>query len=269
MRVYISADLEGISGIVDKEYLHQKNHEYQRARKLMTNEINAAIRGAFQGGANSVLVNDAHGPMTNILIEELEPEAELITGTPKLNGMMSGLSEEFDVAFLIGYHSKEGNPGVLSHSYSGSVVGEIRLNGNEVGEAGFNSLLAGYYGVPIGLVTGDDKVIEEAKTLLGPEVNTVQVKTAFSRYSAKCITPEQAYKQLKEKAYRTVTDLEKLIPTSVTSPIELSVTFKDRGQAECAAFLPESKLDKKTVKYTHKDLKVIYKALQCMLRLVK
>ncbi|ACB83910.1 M55 family metallopeptidase [Natranaerobius thermophilus] len=271
MKVYISADLEGITGVVGREHVNPEGSEYQRARDLMTREVNAAIKGAYQGGAEHVVVNDAHGPMTNLMIENLETEAELITGTPKPQGMMAGLTEEFDLVFLIGYHSKKGDPGILSHSYSGGTVKQIKLNGLEVGEPGMNSYLAGYYQVPVGLVTGDDRVTTNTKDLIGEQLKTVAVKSALSRSAAKCMTPTKACKLIEERATQAVSELSKKKYTILTAekPLELSMSFLDRGMAEKAAQLPNTKLENTTVIYQHDDMLSIYEAMQAMLMLVR
>ncbi len=269
MKVFISADLEGITGVVGREYVDSKGSEYQRARELMTREVNSAIRGAINAGATKVVVNDAHGPMTNILLEKLDNEAELITGTPKPQGMMAGLSEEFNLVFLVGYHAKKGKPGILSHSYSGGTVGSIELNGIEVGEAGMNSFLAGYYEVPVGLVTGDDKVTAELADLIGENLQQAVVKSALSRFAAQCLTPDKACSLIEEKANRAVKNYSELAPLRVQGPLELKISFLDRGMAECAAQLPNSELENVTVTYKHSDMFAVYQALQTMLMLVR
>ena len=147
----------------------------------MTLEANAAVEGAFQGGASSVVVNDSHGDMYNLLPEELDPRAELLTGTPKPWSMMQGFGSDFGAALFIGYHASAGTEAaVLDHTYSGRLLYEVRLNGEAVGEAELNAALAGTYGVPVGLVTGDDKACSQAAKRL-PGVRTIMVKEAYGR----------------------------------------------------------------------------------------
>ena len=269
MKIYISADLEGISGVVGKEHVDPKGSEYSRARELMTQEVNAAIRGAFKGGASEVVVNDAHGPMTNIMIEKLEPQAELITGTPKNKGMMAGLTEEFEQVFLIGYHAKKGKPGILSHSYSGATVGKIELNGLEVGESGLNSFLAGSYQVPVSLISGDDRAVEELRELIGEQLKTAPVKSSLTRFAARCLSPEKACGLIEEQANLAVQDSRGLKPLEPESPLTLEVTFLDRGLAERAAQIPGAELDDAVVTYKHDNMLHIYQAVQTMLMLVR
>ena len=155
MNVLISVDMEGISGVVTGDHTSSKHKEYERFRKLMTAEANAAIKGALAGGATRVVVNDSHGGGANILIEELNPAAELISGSPKPFGMMQGIGPDVGVVFFVGYHGASGTgAAVLEHTWSGRVV-EARLNGQMVGETGLNAALAGAYGAPVVLVTGD------------------------------------------------------------------------------------------------------------------
>jgi len=163
MNVLISVDMEGISGVVASDHTSSSHKEYERFRKLMTADTNAAIEGALSGGATQVVINDSHEGMANILIEELNPAASLISGSPKPFGMMQGMGPEIDVVFFVGYHAAAGTgAAVLEHSWTGIVV-EVCLNGLVVGETGLNAALAGAYGRPIVLVTGDRAATEEAR----------------------------------------------------------------------------------------------------------
>ncbi|MFD0890500.1 M55 family metallopeptidase, partial [Streptosporangium algeriense] len=157
MRVYVSIDMEGVAGIATMDQVVRGGHGYPAAQRLMTAEANAAIAGAFDAGAESVLVNDSHGTMDNLIHEDLDPRARLIFGSPKLDCMAEGISEEHDVALFLGYHAAAGEPGVLAHTYS-SYFTEVRLNGDIVSEAEVNALRAAAAGVPVGLVTGDDVI---------------------------------------------------------------------------------------------------------------
>lgn len=153
MKIFISADMEGISGIATGQQM--QDGEYARFRKLMTQDINAAIEGAFAGGAKEVVVGDSHANMSNILIEELDSRARLITGSNKLLCQMEGIDDTFDGVFFVGYHGREGGSprGVINHTLMGLAVTEIRVNGRPVGEAELNSGVAGYFNVPVLLVT--------------------------------------------------------------------------------------------------------------------
>jgi D-aminopeptidase len=167
MNVLISVDMEGISGVVQTDHVSSTHKEYNRFRRLMTAEANAAVEGALAGGATQVVVNDSHGGMANILIEDLHPAAELISGSPKPFSMMQGIGPEVDAVFFVGYHGASGTAAAtLEHTWTGCVV-EACLSGQMVGETGLNAALAGSFDAPVVLVTGDRAVTEEAQALLG------------------------------------------------------------------------------------------------------
>lgn len=260
MKVYISADIEGISGVVDRSQLSPKGYDYLRARKLMTEEVNAAVKGAKSSGAFLILVNDSHGPMTNILIEDLDEDVRLISGNQKPLGMMEGIDATFDAALLIGYHARHNTSGVLAHSYDGAVISEIRINGNAVGEFEFNSLIAGYYNVPVAFVSGDD-VLKGQVTAFNKDIETAVVKFTHSRYTAECIQPSKVHKLLEETIHDTLVDKLKFIkPCSVEGPVELEVAFMNSGMAEISLFVPGVELiAPNRVKYSAKNIIEAYK----------
>src|SRR5512143_1801552 len=188
MRVYLSIDMEGIAGVVHEDQTNPVDprcaSEYARFRRLMTLEANAAIEGALAGGATRVLVNDSHWTMRNLLAEELHPGAELLSGGPKTWSMMEGIDRGWDLAALVGYHARAGTArAILDHTYTDRIL-DVRLNGVSVGEIGINAALAGAFGVPVVLVSGDAATAAEARALLGDSVRTVVVKEAVSRDSA-------------------------------------------------------------------------------------
>ena len=171
MRVYISVDMEGISGVVHEDQTDpiEARHagEYNRFRRLMTDEANAAITGALDAGATSVLVNDSHWLMRNLLAEELHPAAQLLSGGPKLLSMVEGIDTGFDAAMFIGYHARAGTArAIIDHTYTSRVY-EVRINGQPVGELALNAAIAGLHGVPVALVSGDQAIASEARSLLG------------------------------------------------------------------------------------------------------
>ncbi|MDY7078507.1 MAG: M55 family metallopeptidase [Chloroflexota bacterium] len=262
MNLLISVDMEGIAGVVLGDHASSSHKEYERFRKLMTAEANAAIEGALAGGANQIAVNDSHGLMTNILIEELNPAAELISGRPKPFGMMQGMGPEVDAVFFIGYHASSGTgAAVLEHTWSGHVV-EVRLNGQVVGEIGTNAALAGAYSAPVVLVAGDQAAVEEAHALLG-EIETVAVKDGVTRTAARCLHPEVAQKHIRQAAERALR-LD-IAPFVVPSPIVLRVVFQRAIHADLAAMIPGSqRVDGRTVEWTGEDMPTVYGAFEAM-----
>jgi D-amino peptidase len=262
MNVLISVDMEGISGVVTSDHTSYSHKEYQRFRKLMTVEANAAIEGALAGGADQIVVNDSHGRMANILIEELSPVAELISGSPKPFGMMQGIGPEVDAVFFVGYHAASGTGGaVLEHTWSGHVV-ELRLNGRVVGETGLNAALAGAYDAPVVLVTGDRTVAEEARTLLG-EIETVAVKEGVTRSAARCLHPEVAHQHIRQAAERALKLA--VTPFVVPPPITLQIVFQRAIHADMAALVPGSqRVDGRTIEWTGEDMPTVYKVFRAM-----
>ena len=204
MRVYISVDMEGVAGVVHEDQTDptEPRHagEYNRMRRLMTSEANAAIEGAVEAGATRILVNDSHWLMRNLLAEELHPSAELLSGGPKLRSMVEGVELGFDAAIFVGYHAMAGTRhAIIDHTYTGTVH-EARLNGRPVGELGINAALAGSYGVPVAMVSGDQALAAEAKALLGDAVETVVVKHAVGRFAARSVSPAESCRRIREGA---------------------------------------------------------------------
>lgn len=267
MKVFISADIEGISGVVSKAHTTSQGYDYQRARMLMTQEVNAAIEGALDAGADEILVNDAHGSMTNILIEELNPKASLITGTPKMLGMMEGIDSSFDAALFIGYHSRMNSSGILSHTYYGSVVSDITINGKASGEFYINSSVAGSFGVPVVLVSGDD-VLKEEVLDINEDIESVVVKTAQGRYAAKCIAPLNARNLIRERTREALNQIEKIKITQTEGPIELKIRFLNSGFAEVASLMPRTTLaESSVVAFTAENIVECYRAVMALIKI--
>ncbi len=242
MRVYISADMEGVSGVVEGSQVNSKEgREYERFQEVMTQEVNAAIRGVFAGGATEVLVNDSHADMRNILIEKLDSRSRLISGSAKKMSMMEGVKGAA-LALFIGYHAKAGSFGILNHTYSGKVK-DFKINGVAYGETGVNALVAASFGVPVGLVTGDNIVCQEAKDIL-PGVETVVVKDAIGKQVGNLLHPSISYNLIETGAKKAV---EKLINGElglmmIENPVELELVFNQTGLAEKASVFPGSVL---------------------------
>jgi len=236
VKVYISVDMEGGTGIASAQ--HMKDSGYTRMVKLLTQEVNAAIEGAFEAGATEVLVNDAHGSMTNILIEDLDERAELISGSNKHLCQMEGIDESFDAAFFLGYHAHEGNEdAVLNHTIFGGAVTEIRRNGVVVGETAINAGIAGAYGVPVVLVAGDHILCQEARSFLG-DIEVVTTKRAIDRYAARVLPPKRVQQLIKEGAKRALGRLGEIKPHTIEGPIEFQLTMKLTSMAHMCCLFP-------------------------------
>jgi len=236
MKVFISVDMEGSSGVTTWDDVVPGRMFYQKSRSLLTHDVNSAIEGALDAGAKEILVNEAHDGMRNLLLDELNPEARVIRGfRGKKLAMMEGVDETFDRAFLVGYHARAGTPGaVLNHTLF-NTVHNLWVNGVTVGEGGLSAALAGDFGVPIALVTGDDKVISEMRGLLG-SFEAVEVKKGISRYSADCLNPEVTSGLIREAAGRALSADVK--PYWVEPPVTVEVEFTTLEMGSLAAWVP-------------------------------
>lgn len=198
-RVLISADMEGATGTVSPADVAAGTPRYERFRRLLTGDVNAAVAGFAEAGADEIVVNDAHCGMDNVLIEELDPRAVLIVGRQKPLGMLEGLEEGVDAVAFVGYHTGAGEDGVLAHTYLSHSITGVRIDGDPVGEGGFNALVAAEAGVPVVLVTGDDLTCREASGY-APGCRTVAVKKAISRHAAVCRTPSVTAADIRREA---------------------------------------------------------------------
>ena len=249
-RVFISIDMEGISGIVGGGMTGRDSKEYEVGRRLMVGDLNAAVEGALEVGANEIVVCDAHGRMMNIQPEELHEAAHLIRGSPKKDLMMSGISSDFDAALYVGYHSMKGTEkGVLAHTIFGGTVDGVFINGLETGEFGLNAALAGWHGVPSIFISGDAAVAAEAKSLV-PNIRTAVVKWGVSRTAAKCLHPKKARALIKREVMDALENAEDIEPYRVDEPVEVKLRFVNSTMADAASMLPYvERVDGRTVKF--------------------
>jgi D-amino peptidase len=239
MKIFISADIEGVAGVVTPQHGQPGNGEYERSRRLMTEEVNAAIAGAFDGGATAVLVNDSHGPAVNLLPDLLDPRAELIIGRPKPGGMCAGLTSEHDAVFFTGYHSGAGQHGVLSHTVSGFAFAGIRVNGVDCAEATLYGAYAGSLGVPVALLTGDDRLAAQCAELF-PGGRSVVVKHALGHRAARALSPEFARARIREAATAAVRGIGACAPYVIRGPYRLELDFNSVVMADLVATIPVS-----------------------------
>jgi D-amino peptidase len=237
MKIFISADIEGVAGIISPQQGEPGNGEYERARRLMTEEVNAAIAGAFAGGATYVLVNDSHGPMVNLLPELLDPRAELLLGRPKPMNMFCGLEADFAGVFCTGYHSGAGQHGVLSHTVNGFAFAAIRLNGIDCAEATLYGAYAGSLGVALLLLTGDDRMKAQCAPFFhGARIAVV--KHAAGQRAARTLSPEAARTLIRAEAELAVRERTKCTPFVITAPCRLEVDLMSVALADLAMVIP-------------------------------
>ncbi len=256
IKVYISVDMEGVVGAVTGAQLSPSGFEYQKFREYMTEEVLAAIRGARAAGATEFLVSDSHGNGQNILIDRLPKEVQIVRSWPRPLGMMGGLDESFDAAIFIGYHTSTSNlRGVRAHTMSSATLTDVRLNGTSVAEAGFNAAIAGHFGVPIVMVSGDDAIVAETKHYVGDDVEGAIVKWAKSFHSARTLTPEAGYEVIEAAARSAIKRVDEFEPMRRMSDLQLEISFKNYRQAEILSYLSVvERIDSHSIRYIAKDM---------------
>jgi D-amino peptidase len=254
MKVYISVDMEGSAGIVDELHLlPQGGSEFSLACRLLTAEVNAAIEGAFEGGATEVVVNDGHEEMRNLDPEALHPDARLIQGKIKPAHMVEGLDDTFDAAFLVGYHAPSGvRDGVLNHTFHPYT---FRCNGEVWGEIAFNSSVAGHYGVPVVLVVGDDAAVRNAQETLPSHVG-VSVKRGITRLAGESLHPSRAQELIRQGAKDAMAKVDQIQPFKVKTPVTVEMDLYFSQQADVATLIPTvERVADRTIRFTADNAK--------------
>jgi len=254
LKVFISVDMEGISGIVHSSQTSRDQHDYEKGRALMVGDVNAAIEGALAHGDAEIVVADGHGWMTNIQPEDLHEAAVLVRGTPKPLSQMAGIDESFDAALFIGYHSMKGTlHGVLSHTFSGRAINSLKVNGREIGETAMNAAIAGYFGVPLVFVSGDLAITKEAEAL-DPKITTVAVKEAVARTAARCIHPKKARELIRRGVREALEKRDSISPFTFQPPIEVLVEYSNALMADAVEFMPTAqRVDGRTIRFVLDD----------------
>ena len=249
MKVFISADMEGICGIVRSDMTEQSHYDFGRARQLMTDDVSAAAEAAFAAGATEVWVKDAHGSANNILIDRLDPRVRLIQGWAEVARMMDGIDETFAAAMLIGYHARAMTPdGAISHTM---IMATRRLwyNGVELGEYGISAAHAGAFGVPLVLVSGDERLCCEVRDVLGQQVETVAVKKAITRECTACLPLEEGRGLIRQGVANALGRLPEIKPYLPQAPIEVKLEYHKPIHAQAACLIPTvERVDDTTVR---------------------
>lgn len=235
MKVFISSDMEGTAGVVDWEQVRPGSADYPYFAGLLCAEVNAAIEGAMDAGASEFLVNDSHGRMANLRPDALAGRASYLSGRFKPRYMMQGLDGTFDAAFFVSYHGSMSSRGsVLSHTYFPAAIAEATLNGEVVGEAGLNALVARAYGVPVVLVTGDDVTTAELETLC-PGLHSAVVKRSVTRFAAESLHPDAACELIRAEAKAAIEGAASARPPVIAMPATVGIRFHNSDYAELAA----------------------------------
>jgi len=263
MKVLISADMEGTCGVTSwvqvapPEYGGEPTAtvEYERARLRLTREVNAAVEGALAAGADEVIVNESHDGMRNLIAEELHADVRFITGNDKPLGMVQGIQEEgVGALFFTGYHAKAGTPNApLAHTWTG-YVNDVRIDGRSTGEFGINALVAGHFGVPVALVTGDDKAVAQVRDLLGVQVVGVAVKEGYSTYSAIHLHPTRAQALIRQGAEEAMRRAARAAPWRPAPGFRVEVDFDHQARADQCVYIPGvERAGERTVAYSPAD----------------
>ncbi len=262
LKIYISADMEGVVGVVTSDHLGPTGFEYQKAREWLTDEVNAAIGAAVAAGATEIVVGDSHGNGENILLDEIPRGVKLVRSWPRPLGMMQGIDQSFDAALYIGYHASTTNPeGVRAHTMSSATLTAIRLNGVAVPEAVINAAIAGHFGVPVVMISGDDATIAEARGHLG-DIEGAVLKWNYGFHSALTVTPEESQEIIAEKVSAALARIDDFEPYRLEGPVEVEVSFKNYLAAELLAYLPiVERVDSHTISFTGQDMVEISKFL--------
>jgi len=273
MKILIAADMEGVTGVTHWDQVTPGHVEYGRFRRLMTQDVNAAIEGALEAGASEILVADGHWAGANILLEELHPRARLNTGNPSPLSMIQGIDASVEGVFFVGYHARAGTPNaILDHTWSSKCVANVWLNELLVGETGLNAAMCGHFGAPVLMVSGDQSVCAEAMDLLGP-VEVVVVKRAGGRMSAECLPPAQSHEKICEAAVRGVRRLKEggaPPPLRLPAPINGVIELVTSDMADRASLLPEvRRMDGRRIEFSAPDMPEAYRLFRAVVMLAR
>ncbi|MEK6322839.1 MAG: M55 family metallopeptidase [Acidobacteriota bacterium] len=263
LKLYISADMEGVVGAVTGDQLGPQGFEYNRFREFMTEEVRAATEAAFEAGATEVVISDSHGNGENLLIEKLPRNVTIVRSWPRPLMMMQGIDETFDGVIFLGYHTGTTNmSGVRAHTISSARLADVRLNGTSVPEAGINAAIAGHFNVPVIMISGDDAIVKEATDLLG-NIEGAVVKWAISFHSAKTLTPEAAYELIRQKTRKAIARIKEFKPYKVKEPVQLDVRFKAYRPSEMLSYLSiVQRTDAHSIRFMGKDIIEVSKFLE-------
>jgi D-amino peptidase len=255
LKIFISADMEGVVGAVSGEQLSPDGFEYERFRQFMTDEVNAAIDAARAAGATDFVVADAHGNGQNLLIDQLPDDVTVVRSWPRELSMMAGIDDSFDGVIFLGYHTSTANMrGVRAHTMSSASITGVRLNGIEMTEGSMNAAMAGHYGVPVIMVSGDDAAVAENQVLIG-NIEGAVVKWAKGFHSAETLTPEAAYEVIRTRTASAISRIDVFSPYVLDTPIELELSLKNYRPIEVLGYLPNvERVNSHTIRFVGRDM---------------
>jgi len=273
MKILIAVDMEGISGVVHWDHVTPGHAEYDRFRRVMTHDVNAAVRGAFEAGADDVIVTDGHWDNRNILIEEIDPRAQLNSGGPSPLSMVHGVDLDVGGVMFVGYHARAGTRNaILDHTWSDTRVANLWINEKLIGEIGLNAAVCGHFDVPVIMIAGDQSACGEAVELLGA-VEVAIVKRATGRMAAECLPPEVSQQKIQEAAARAVNRLrvgQAPSPFRFESPITVTIEFAHSEMADRAVLLPGAcRVDGRRIDLLADDMPIAYRLFRAAAALAK
>ena len=264
MKILISADLEGVSGVVHPDQIYPDGIFYKETLQKWAQELSAVVAGLKEAGAELIVINDAHNHMRN-LNSAMVPNATVVSGWQKPFSMMATVENGYDAVFFTGYHAMAGSRSTLSHTYRPRIIKEVLLNKLPVGEVGLNAALAGFYNIPVAFICGDEEVCYEAQSLLGDQVVTVQTKKGISRYAAISYPFELNLKNLKAGATKAIKEKDKWKVYKITSPCTVTVTFSEPNHADACELIPNVKITNNTqVEFTSQLYPNVFKCFLAM-----
>lgn len=255
LKVHISVDMEGVAGTVTSDQLGPAGFEYGRFRDFMTREAVSAVEAAKAAGATEVIVADAHGNGENLLVEQFPPDVRIIRSWPRRLGMVAGVDDNVDAAIFIGYHAGTNNPtGVRAHTFSSANLTRVALNGTNVTEGMWNAAIAGHFGVPVVMMSGDDAAIAEVRKAVG-NIEGAETKRSLGFHSANTLTPQASYELIRQRVRAAFARLSDFKPLKVQTPVTVDVSFKNYLPAEVLAYLPIfERTDSHSIRFRAKDM---------------
>ncbi len=266
LKIYISADMEGLAGVVTDAQLGPGGFEYERFREFMTAEVNAAIDAARAAGATEILLSDSHGNGQNLLIDRLPNDVMIVRSWPRELSMMDGIDESFDGVIFIGYHASTANTrGVRAHTMSSANVTDLRLNGKSMSEGSLNAAIAGQFGVPVIMISGDDVAVAETQVIVGDMEGAV-VKWARGFHSAKTLTPEAAQEVIRTRTASAVSRIDEFEPYVLETPVEVELSLKHYQPVELLGYLPNvERINSHTIRFNAEDMTEVIRFLTFVL----
>ncbi|HET9097705.1 MAG TPA: M55 family metallopeptidase [Candidatus Baltobacteraceae bacterium] len=270
MNIYISCDMEGTAGVCSWDQVDARNYkpDYFIYRKYMTAEVCAAIGGARESGASRILVNDSHGPMRNIILDDVPEDVRVVFGNRKPFSMVQSVDGGYGGVFFTGYHGAIGEANAtLCHTYTPAVIYDVRMNGVRCSEATLNAALAGHFNVPVLLITGDRVTVETARAQM-PWITGVIVKESIGNYAVDSISPQAAQDAIRAGAAQAVKNAANAKPLRFEPPITMEIDLTRVEQADFVALIPGfERSGPRQVRFTHADYPTVFRAFVAAFRL--